>query len=82
MSQLLVKVSDSHDQNSYESLESYCKRLGKRNNSLLYKLENYLGKKLMSDDELIEIRDLVLTMSADISKLSTLIVVGDEDEGL
>jgi hypothetical protein len=82
MSQLMVKICNSENQESFETLDSYCKRLGKRNNSLLYRLENYLGKKLMSDDELIEIRDLVLTMSADISKLSTLIVVGDQDEGL
>ncbi len=78
MIEVYVKVSESEK----ESLEVYCKRLGRKNNSLLYKLENYLNKKLLSEDELVEIRDTILTVSADIAKLSYLITFGDEHEKL
>ncbi|MNF66700.1 hypothetical protein D3C84_484970 [compost metagenome] len=74
MSNLYVKVNDQ-----LEQLDVYCKKMSKKNNALLYKLENYLGKKLMTDDELVEIRDVILTVSADISRISDLIVVDGED---
>lgn len=63
-----------------ESLESYCLRLSKKNNSVLYKLENYLNKKMLEDVSLIEIRDLILTVSADIARLSERIVVNGEEQ--
>lgn len=65
-----------------ETLYSHCVRLSKRNNSLLYKLESYLGQKLTDNHELSEIRDTILTVSADISKLHHNIRVGEDDEGL
>lgn len=66
-----------------ESLYSYCSRLSKRNNSVLYLLETYLNKKLLDDEKLAEIRDVLLTVSADITKISShLVVEGDEDERL
>lgn len=78
MIKLYIKV-DNH----LEELESYCRRMSKKNNSVLYKLENYLNKKLMSDVELVDIRDTILTVSADLSRLSTLMVLdGDDSEGL
>jgi hypothetical protein len=68
--------------NEVESLSSFCKRLSKRNNSILYKLEEYLDKKLLTDEQLVEIRDIILTVSADINKIPSQIVCGDENEGL
>lgn len=65
-----------------ESLYSYCSKLSKRNNSVLYLLEKYLNKKLLDDSQLAEIRDIVLTVSADISKLHSNLIVGEEDERL
>lgn len=66
-----------------ESLYSYCSRLSKRNNSVLYLLETYLDKKLLDDEKLAEIRDILLTVSADITKISShLHLEGDEDERL
>lgn len=51
------------------SLDSYCLLLSKKNNSILYKLEDYLGSKLLDDERLETIRDLLLTVSADIKRL-------------
>ena len=62
-----------------ESLEVYCQRISKKNNSLLYLLENHLGKPLLSDDELIGIRSLILTVSVEISRLPKLIKVDDDN---
>ena len=67
---------------SVDTLQVYCQKISKKNNSLLYHLENYLDKKLLSDEKLTEIRDLILTVSGDISRLPDIAVVGDENEGL
>ena len=83
MMNLKVKRKSINGEEELESLYLYCSRLSKKNNSLLYLLENYLNKKLLEDNELSEIRDLILTVSADISKLSYNIVEdGDDSEGL
>jgi hypothetical protein len=68
--------------NEVEPLSSFCKKLSKRNNSILYKLEEYLDKKLLTDEQLVEIRDTILTVSADINKIPSQMVCGDENEGL
>lgn len=83
MSNIKIKVPYPNSSET-ESVYSYCSKLSKRNNSILYLLETYLNKKLLDDAELAEIRDIILTVSADISKLHTLLIVenGDEDEGL
>ncbi|PGZ96951.1 hypothetical protein COE51_16400 [Bacillus pseudomycoides] len=73
MSKLLVKTIDNHGNETIESIESYCIRIGKKNNSILYKLENYLNKKMLSDESLIEIRDIVLTISAEIANIPKII---------
>jgi hypothetical protein len=77
-----IKTTDGHEQ--LESLYSYCSRLSKKNNSILYLLESYLNKKLLEEPQLAEIRDILLTVSADITKLSSLLHVecGETDEGL
>lgn len=63
-----------------ESLQSYCNRLAKKNNSVLYMLEAYLNKKMLEDEKLAEIRDVILTVSAEISKLPSRIECGDKNE--
>ncbi|WP_342532777.1 hypothetical protein MHB40_15000 [Lysinibacillus sp. FSL K6-0057] len=81
-----IKVKSSYINNEFEdeSIYSYCSKLSKRNNAILYLLESYLNKKLLSDSELAEIRSVVLTVSADIVRLPSLLYVedGDENEGL
>ncbi|WGT37982.1 hypothetical protein QH639_19460 [Lysinibacillus sp. 1 U-2021] len=81
-----IKVKSSYINNEFEdeSIYSYCSKLSKRNNAILYLLELYLNKKLLSDNELAEIRNVVLTVSADIARLPSLLYVeeGDENEGL
>lgn len=57
-------------------------RLSKKNNSVLFKLEEFLDKKLISDPSLSEIRDIILSVSGDIVRLENSIVCGDHDEGL
>jgi len=81
-----IKVKSSYINNEVEdeSVYSYCFKLSKRNNSILFLLESYLNKKLLSDSELVEIRSVILTVSADIVRLSSLLYIdgGDENEGL
>ncbi|WP_152545215.1 hypothetical protein [Priestia flexa] len=57
------------DNLSYSPLHEKCLRLSKKNNSVLFKLEKYLGKSLMSNEDLIIIRDTILSVSAEISRL-------------
>jgi|GEM_PF-1602586 len=81
-----IKVKSSYVNNEFEdeSVYTYCSKLSKRNNAILYLLESYLNKKLLSDSELAEIRSVVLTVSADIARLPSLLFVedGDRNEGL
>jgi hypothetical protein len=84
MSEVKVKIQKSDGTVELESLYGYCSKLSKRNNAILYRLESFLGKKLLEEPELADIRDIVLTVSADISKLSSHLhlELGDVDEGL
>lgn len=81
-----IKVKSSYINSDFEdeNVFSYCSKLGKRNNAILYLLETYLNKKLLSNNELAEIRNVILTVSADIARLPSLLYVedGDENEGL
>jgi hypothetical protein len=79
-----VKIIPIEGSDESESLYSYCSRLSKRNNSVLYLLESYLNKKLLDEPQLAEIRDVLLTVSADITKINSHIHVdcGDNDEQL
>ncbi|MFS0657360.1 hypothetical protein AB1L07_01880 [Niallia alba] len=79
MSEYKVKTINSNGNVEYETLYSYCSRLSKKNNSLLYRLENYLSKKLLDDPELTEIRDIILTVSADVSKIQNMLVKDGDD---
>jgi hypothetical protein len=82
MNELYVKITNVNGENGCETLESYCKRLSKKNNSVLYKLENYLQKTMLSEPELTEIRDIILTVSGDISRIPINIICGDPHEEL
>ncbi|MBS4747533.1 hypothetical protein [Bacillus altitudinis] len=63
-------------------LNEHLIRLSKKNNSVLFKLEEFLDKKLIADTSLSEIRDIILSVSGDIVRLENSIVCGDHDEGL
>ncbi|AVM24311.1 hypothetical protein [Bacillus pumilus] len=63
-------------------LNEHLIRLSKKNNSVLFKLEEFLDKKLIADPSLSEIRDIILSVSGDIVRLENSIVCGDHDEGL
>lgn len=84
MKEVKVKLTKYDGSIEYESLYSYCSRLSKKNNSVLYLLESYLNKKLLTEPELTEIRDILLTVSADITKLNSHLVIecGDDCERL
>ncbi len=59
MSTIKVKSANKDGQIKLEDLDVFCNKLCKRNNSVLFKLEKYLNKKLLSDPELTEIRDII-----------------------
>ena len=74
---LYVKTPEAN-----EPLDTYCKKLSKKNNAILYKLESYIGKPLLSDEQLAEIRDIILTVSADIGRINQFISESDKHERL
>lgn len=84
MIEVKVKTKSTDGCEQLESLYSYCCRLSKRNNSILYLLESYLNKKLLEEPQLAEIRDILLTVSADITKISNYLHIecGEENEKL
>ncbi|MFT4400453.1 hypothetical protein ACMX2I_10470 [Bacillus sp. SW14] len=83
MSSIKVKSAQKDGQIKLEDLDVFCNKLCKRNNSVLFKLEKYLNKKLLSDPELIEIRDTILTVSGEVNRLrDNLATDGDSNEGL
>lgn len=69
MSTIKVKSANKDGQIKIEDLDVFCKKLCNRNNSVLFKLEKYLDKKLLSDPELTEIRDTILTVSGELNRL-------------
>lgn len=50
-------------------MKQYCEKLAKRNQVVLYKLEQYLGEDLKTNVHLSEIRSLLLSVSGDIERL-------------
>ncbi|XAK55418.1 hypothetical protein AAHT66_14730 [Bacillus inaquosorum] len=83
MSSIKVKSAQKDGQIKLEDLDVFCNKLCKRNNSVLFKLEKYLNKKLLSDPELTEIRDTILTVSGEVNRLrDNLATDGDSNEGL
>ena len=77
-----IKIVDSKGFPLTEDLNAYCRKLSKKNNSVLYKLEDYLGGQLASDNRLMEIRDIILTVSAELSRIPSNIVKDEENERL
>ncbi|KXZ22314.1 hypothetical protein P4T89_13150 [Bacillus nakamurai] len=83
MSIIKVKSVSNNGQIKIEELDVYCNKLSKKNNSVLFKLEECLNKKLLSDPELTEIRDTILTVSGELNRLNDCILTdGDSIEGL
>lgn len=83
MSTIKIKLVNNDGQIKIEDLDVFCKKLCNRNNSVLFKLEKYLDKKLLSDPELTEIRDTILTVSGELNRLNDcLLTDGDSIEGL
>ncbi|QVN25865.1 hypothetical protein [Bacillus halotolerans] len=83
MSTIKIKLVNNDGQIKLEDLDIFCKKLCNRNNSVLFKLEKYLDKKLLSDPELTEIRDTILTVSGELNRLKdNLVTDGDSIEGL
>ncbi|MCA1233361.1 hypothetical protein HRF59_05945 [Bacillus velezensis] len=83
MSMIQIKSVLNNGQIKIEELDVYCNTLSKKNNSVLFKLEKYLNKKLLSDPDLIEIRDTILTVSGELNRLNDcLLTDGDSIEGL
>jgi hypothetical protein len=76
---LIVQTKSQDDVTVSESIEVYCQRISKRNNAILYKLEEYLDVKLLSNEHLKGIRDNILSVSADMEKLPKLIKVEGDD---
>lgn len=74
-----VKIQNLNGDIKTEQLELHCKRLSKKNNSVLFKLEEYLGKELLNEKDLQEIRSIILDVSADINRLPNRIIGGDYD---
>ena len=68
------------NQNDIEKITVYCERISKKNNSILYKLEDYLGEKLLSNDKLKDIRDCILSISADIKSIPEKVIISEGDE--
>ncbi|CAF1845656.1 hypothetical protein [Bacillus subtilis] len=83
MSTIKIKLVNNDGQIKIEDLDVFCKKLCNRNNSVLFKLEKYIDKKLLSDPELTEIRDTILTVSGELNRLKdNLVTDGDSIEGL
>jgi len=77
-----IKIVDNKGSHLTEDLNAYCRKLSKKNNSILYKLEDYLGVQLASDSSLMEIRDIILTVSAELSRIPSNIIKDEENERL
>ncbi|MBG9776196.1 hypothetical protein ABD71_25095 [Brevibacillus laterosporus] len=69
-----MMIKNEYDQS--EDFQVYCERLSRKNNSTLYRLEKYTGLKLLQKEELKEIRDVILSVSGEISRLPSKISLG------
>lgn len=81
MSKYQIKILNN-DEYVTEALDIFCSRLSKRNISVLFLLENYLNKSLLSDSDLAEIRRVVLSVSGEIERIPNRMILGDVDERL
>ncbi|TPG68905.1 hypothetical protein EEL31_10430 [Brevibacillus laterosporus] len=62
--------------NQLEDIRVYCERLGRKNNSNLFRLERFTGLKLLQEEELKEIREIILSVSGEISRLPSKLTCG------
>lgn len=84
-----IRVENDHFEIGSEELDTYCMWLKNKNNVVLHLIESYLKAEgviqddLSSDPKLKEIRNMILDVSGDISRLpSKAYAVGDNDERL
>lgn len=66
---MIYIIYDNNGEIVKEPLNIFCQKISRRNNSVLYKIEKYLNDKMLSNDELREIRNVILDVSANISRL-------------
>jgi SepF-like predicted cell division protein (DUF552 family) len=76
---ICVKYENENGDVQYIPLKDYCERVSKRNNSVLFKIEKYLGIKMLSDEVLKEVRNIILDTSADVSRLPNNIIIYEYD---
>ena len=77
-----IKVQNDFAENGFEDLVSYCNWLKRKNNVALHLIEKYVGKDMQKDECLSEIRNIILDVSGDISRLpQKMMIVGDGNEG-
>lgn len=81
---IYVKYNDLNGNEFIEPIQVYCEKISRKNNSILYKLEEHLGVKLLSDESLKEIRSIILSTSADINRMAKNVHIkfGDTNERL
>lgn len=82
MNKNIKVVSDDFPQ-GYTSLIEFCHHTKSKNLVVLHLLEEYLGESLSSNDELINIRKIILDVSGNINRLPyNMFIEGDEVEKL
>lgn len=71
-----MKIKNNFYESGEEDFDSYCNWLKRKNNSVLFLLETYLGRNLNDDEDLKEIRNIILDVSGDISRIPEKVMVG------
>ncbi|QDX94748.1 hypothetical protein EEL30_22155 [Brevibacillus laterosporus] len=69
-----MMINNEFDQ--LENIQVYCERLSRKNNSTLFRLEKFTGLKLLQEEELREIREIILSVSGEISRLPSKLACG------
>jgi hypothetical protein len=77
---MIYIIYDNNGQIVKETLEVFCQKISKRNNSVLYRLEKYLNDKMLSNDDLREIRNIILDVSASINRLPETIRINEDGD--
>ena len=78
-----VDIENEFFPDGLEPIQIYLNFLKRKNNCTLHLIENYIGKPLDSDKELLEIKNNILDVSGSLGRLPyQLLIVGDCDERL
>lgn len=77
---LKVNIGDEYFENGIAPFKNYLKFLAKKNNATLHMIEEYVGIPLDSDEKLMKIKNNILDVSGNISRIPyQILIVGDED---